>query len=307
MSSSTLEGPDASTASSRAGAPRASIDDVSPVPTLDGQGPRADVVVMKFGSSVFSTERDVWSIVSEIDRHVRAGRKVVAVVSALLGHTDRLLAQARKITDSPSGPAVAALLATGEQASAALLSLALAQVGIAHAHLDARSVRLRASGPHNDASPISVDRAAFDRAFERVGVVVFPGFEAINEYNEPVVLGRGGSDLTAVFVAANIGAEVRLIKDVDGVFERDPISAPQGGEPRRYDAIRWEQVPAIASKLVQTRAVLYAAERGLSIRVCSLGSDGGTLVGATTSLGERYQRRRRLELDRIPLPPGALV
>lgn len=275
-------------------------------PASDGGGDSGSILVLKFGSSVFSHERDVWAIVSEIDRQVRAGRKVIAVVSALLGQTDRLLAQARRITDAPSGPAVASLLATGEQASAALLSLALGQVGIAHAHLDARSVRLVASGPHIDAAPVTLDTNAIQRAFERVNVIVFPGFEAINEYNEPVVLGRGGSDLTAVFIAANLRAEVRLIKDVDGVFERDPLSCPNGREPRRFDQIRWEQVPSVASKLVQTRAVLLAAERRLNVRVCSLGSDAGTLIGASTVLGEQF-RRSETDAPRPAIPPAALV
>ena len=268
--------------------------------------PEPRTIVLKFGSSVFATERDVWPIVTEIDRQVRAGKRVVVVVSALLGQTDRLLASARRITDALSGPAVASLLATGEQASASLLSLALAQVGINHNRLDARSARLIASGPNIDASPVAVDISTFRAAFARAPVVIFPGFEAVTPFGEPALLGRGGSDLTAVFLAAQLNAEVRLIKDVDGVYERDPLASRPGSEPRRFNTITWDEVPSVASTLVQTRAVLYARDRGLDVRVCALGSDSGTLITSTTTLAEPYRRGQVLERERS-VPPAALV
>jgi homoserine dehydrogenase len=277
-----------------------------PSPASSGSPPEPRTVVLKFGSSVFATERDVWPIVTEIDRQVRDGKRVVAVVSALLGQTDRLLASARRITDALNGPAVAALLATGEEASASLLSLALAQVGVNHNRLDARSARLIASGPNIDASPVALDLSTFRAAFARAPVVVFPGFAAITPFGEPALLGRGGSDLSAIFLAAQLNAEVRLIKDVDGVYERDPLASRPGSEPRRYTTIRWDEVPSVASKLVQTRAVLYARDRGLDVRVCSLGSDGGTLITSTTALGDEYRRGQVIERDRA-VPPAALV
>lgn len=270
------------------------------------RSPEPRTVVLKFGSSVFATERDVWPIVTEIDRQVRSGYRVVAVVSALLGQTDRLLASARKITDALSGPAVASLLATGEQASASLLSLALAQVGVNHTRLDARSARLIASGPNIDASPVAVDTSIFRGALAKAPVVVFPGFEAITPFGEPALLGRGGSDLSAVFLASQLGAEVRLIKDVDGVYERDPLASRPGNEPRRYATIRWEDVPSVASQLVQTRAVLFARDRLLDIRVCALGSDAGTLITGVTSLAEPYQRGTLIRRDR-DVPAAATV
>lgn len=247
-------------------------------------GSNADrpTIVLKFGSSILTHEQEVWAVVSEIKRELARGRTVVAVVSAMWGVTDRLIEGAKKVVESLDGPALARLLATGEHVTASLVSLALAQEGIGHTLLDARALRLRAEGPTADSDPVSVDSDAIERALGRGPVVVLPGFEAIDENGEATLLGRGGSDLTAVFIADAIGADVRLIKDVDGVYERDP--ARVGPAPRRYSAIAYDRVGSIAGRLVQQKAVDYAAERNLPIRVTALNSDTGTLITNHTEL-----------------------
>lgn len=250
----------------------------------------SDIIVLKFGSSILTHEREVWSVVSEIRRVRQQGKRVVAVVSAMWGVTDRLLAAARKVTESLSGPSLARLLATGEHASVALIGLAMQEAGIEHAVLDARALGLVSDGPHTDAVPVSVNISALRSALAERGVVIVPGYEAVSRQGEPTVLGRGGSDLTAVFLADALDAEVRLIKDVDGVFERDPLRAYTPGTPRpkRYRSVRWELVPAIASRLVQAKAIEFAAAKGLPVQVCSLGSDEGTLICDQTDLGEVF-------------------
>ena len=247
-------------------------------------GSNADrpTIVLKFGSSILTHEQEVWAVVSEIKRELARGRTVVAVVSAMWGVTDRLIEGAKKVVESLDGPALARLLATGEHVTASLVSLALAQEGIGHTLLDARALRLRAEGPTADSDPVSVDSDAIERALGRGPVVVLPGFEAVDENGEATLLGRGGSDLTAVFIADAIGADVRLIKDVDGVYERDP--ARVGPAPRRYSAIAYDRVGSVAGRLVQQKAVDYAAERNLPIRVTALNSDTGTLITNHTEL-----------------------
>lgn len=250
----------------------------------------ADIIVLKFGSSILTHEREVWAVVSEIRRVRAQGKRVVAVVSAMWGVTDRLLAAARKVTESLSGPSLARLLATGEHASVALIGLALQEAGEDHAVLDARSMGLVSDGPHTDAVPVSVNISALRNALERHGVVVVPGYEAVSRQGEPTVLGRGGSDLTAVFLADALDAGVRLIKDVDGVFERDPLRAYSPGtpRPRRYRSIRWELVSTVAGSLVQTKAIEFAASRGLPIQITAIGSDEGTLICDQTDVGECF-------------------
>ena len=247
-----------------------------------GSNAERSTIVLKFGSSILTHEQEVWAVVSEIKRELARGRTVVAVVSAMWGVTDRLIEGAKKVVESLDGPALARLLATGEHVTASLVSLALAQDGIGHTLLDARALRLRAEGPTADSDPVSVDSDAIERALGRGPVVVLPGFEAIDENGEATLLGRGGSDLTAIFIADALHADVRLIKDVDGVYERDP--ARVGPAPRRYSAIAYDRVGSVAGRLVQQKAVDYAAERNLPIRVTALNSDTGTLITNHTEL-----------------------
>lgn len=246
--------------------------------------PLSPTIVLKFGSSVLTHEQEVWSAVNEIQREVRRGRRVVAVVSALWGVTDSLIADARRITPRPTGPAFARLVATGEHQAAALLSIALDETGLEHTLLTARDVSLVAMGEALDAEPIAIHTPVIRRALDRAPVVVLPGFEAVDDQYQPVLLGRGGSDLTAVFVADALDADVRLLKDVDGVFERDP--GRSGPPPRRYRAIAWEEVTRIAPGLVQAKAVEFAARRGQRIHIAAINSTAGTLITDHTEMGE---------------------
>lgn len=249
---------------------------------MSTNAPDRSTIVLKFGSSILTHEQEVWAVVSEIKRELARGRTVVAVVSAMWGVTDRLIEGAKKVVESLDGPALARLLATGEHITASLVSLALAQEGIGHTLLDARALRLRAEGPTADSDPVSVDSDAIERALGRGPVVVLPGFEAVDENGDPTLLGRGGSDLTAVFIADALHADVRLIKDVDGVYERDP--ARIGPAPRRFSAIAYDRVGSVAGRLVQQKAVDFAAVRNLPIRVAALNSDAGTLITNRTEL-----------------------
>lgn len=288
--------PAAPVATARPIALRPAVPTQQPVASERG---RADTIVLKFGSSVLTHEREVWSAVAEIRREVHRGRRVVAVVSALWGVTDRLLSEARRLTDQPqpTGHAVARLLATGEHQTAALLSLALERSGEAHTVLTARDAGLVAIGPVESAEPVTVDAPLIHRELDRAPIVIIPGFEATDERGRPVLLGRGGSDLTAVFLADLLGAEVRLVKDVDGVFEHDP--GRPGTPPRRFRSIHWNQVPSVAAKLVQTKAVEYAQRRGLNIHVAAINSNAGTLITDRTELGDAADAERAPAFGRL--------
>lgn len=239
---------------------------------------RASVVVLKFGSSVLRTEADYTRVVHEIYRHVRRGRRVVAVVSATGHATDSLLATAQRMSDSPPPASLAALLATGERASAALLTIALDAAGVPASLLDPIEAGLRVDGPVLDGAPVALDTRRVRLALARHPVVVLPGFFGAGPDGTPALLGRGGTDLTAVFVAQGIGARrCRLMKDVDGVFESDP--AVPGTAPRRYATLAWDDAEALGAEIVQRKALQLAREHRLPFGVGTLGSSGGTLVG----------------------------
>ena len=236
-------------------------------------------IVMKFGSSVLEDVSDLKGVVSEVYRYARRGRKVVAVVSAFEGETDKLYAEAAALGALSQSRHAPRLIALGEDRSAALLAIACDVAGLDARIAGARQLSLRAGGPVDDAHPQSIDEQALKHALAEHDVVIVPGFVAIGVTGEPVLLGRGGSDLTAVCVAHALGLdEVSLIKDVDGVYDCDPAIA--GSAAKRFQLLDWAQARKIAGKLLQPKSIDYAADRDVAINVRRLGADEGTRVAA---------------------------
>ncbi|GMV27492.1 MAG: hypothetical protein AMXMBFR58_35230 [Phycisphaerae bacterium] len=216
--------------------------------------------------------------VHEAYRWLRAGSRVVVVVSAFEGTTDRLLSQARSYSENADDKACALLLATGEFTTASLLALAFARAGVKAQVLGPQAIGLRTRGQGTNADPASVDRRVIDCALEQSPVVIIPGFVGVDEINQFTLLGRGGSDLTALFLAAELGAtRCRLIKDVDGLYDRDP--ALPGPPARRFRSVSWETALTLDGGVIQHKAVLLARARGLSIEVGSFQRSDVTLVG----------------------------
>jgi homoserine dehydrogenase len=258
------------------------------------------IAVLKFGSSVLRDEQDVAIAVHEIYRQLRDGRRVVAVVSALGKTTDRLLAQAQSLCGSPEPAGLAALLATGEATSAALLTLALDRAGIPAALLDPWRVGLRTEGPLLDAEPLELNRREIFRILEQKPVAVLSGFVGQDTEGRTSLLGRGGSDLTALFVAHRINAEAcRLIKDVDGLYEADPAKSQT---PRRYALISWDDAIGLGGRIVQPKAIQYAKRYGLSFEVSAPASPCCTMVGrGPTRLDEEEAERAPLRVTLLGL------
>lgn len=237
-----------------------------------------EMAVLKFGSSILRDVHAVPAAVHEIYRHVQEGQSVVAVVSALMGETDRLLELVRALDEEADSWRIAEFLSTGERQSALLLSMALERSGLSCAVIEPAAIALRAAGDPLDADPVSVDAESLRRQLSSAQVVVLPGFYAVDEHGRTVLLGRGGSDDTALFIAKELGAACRLVKDVGGIFERDP--AVPGPAPRRYATIHWDEALGVAGKLVQPKAIRYARAHGLSFEVTALNTSAGSLVGA---------------------------
>ena len=242
---------------------------------------RSQLVVLKFGGSVLCGEDELPTAIHEIYRWNAMGYRVVAVVSALGTTTNQLFEQSRKYGQRLSPSTVAKLAATGESTSAALLGLALDRVGLSNEVHDENSLGIVTSGPILDAQIESVDAARFADAFERVDVVICPGFLGRNGDGRVSLLGRGGSDLTALFLADALDADhCRLIKDVDGLFEWDP---KRSGSPRQYSQITYDGALELDESIVQHKAVRFAQEHGVEFEVTSLRSAFSTKVGAVES------------------------
>lgn len=237
-----------------------------------------ELIVLKFGGSVLADEASLRRAVHEVYRWKRRGDSVIAVVSALSGATETLLEKSRTFGSSPAPEAVAALVSTGERYSAALLNLHLDRCGIPSRVLTPAAVSLVAEGDPLDASPTGLDASRIRAALDEGRVVVMPGFVAHDHSGHPVVLGRGGSDLTALFLADRLGAtRCVLVKDVDGLYESDP--AARGPAPKRYARATWDDALATDGSIVQHKAVRFARERELGFELGRFNGTRPTRVG----------------------------
>ena len=258
------------------------------------------LVVLKFGSSVLRSESHLPVVAEEIKRHVDRGLAVVAVVSAIGNSTELLIEQARALGhDAGVGPtgrapgkaaavdsALAALLGTGEAAAAALVGLALDRIGVTFTVLDAGRVGPFTRGPQLDAEPCAFDSGNVKRALADRPVAILPGFVGRDENGNFSLLGRGGSDLTALFVAHSLKAtRCRLLKDVDGIYDADPSRS--AAKPRRYAALNWDEALRLDAGVLQRKAVLFAHRHRIPFEVGACGGGRGSLVGNQGSVESR--------------------
>ena len=236
------------------------------------------VVVMKFGSSVLVTPADAPKVASDIYAEVRQGRRVVAVVSAFSGETDKLLGEARALGLVHDNSILPAYVVQGEERSAALVALACDRVGLDAQTLTVRELGLVAEGSSEHARPVALDPAALDAALAKHEVVVVPGYGALSPEGKVVLLGRGGSDLTALFLAAELGLDsVQLVKDVDGLYNSDPNT---NIDAKRYDRATWSEAKALGGGLVQPDALDLAESRRLNVEVRNYLDGHRTVVGS---------------------------
>lgn len=255
------------------------------------------VIVLKFGSSVLRNENDLPAAVHEIYRWWRDGFQVVAVVSAFSNTTDELTQRAHSVCEQPDDALVAALLATGEATSSVLLGLALNRSGIPATVLDAEQAGLCTDGPILDANLTSVNTANVLKELKR-GIVVLPGFVGKSRSGKTALLGRGGSDLTALFLAQRLGGTCRLIKDVDGLYTSDPNSH-SGLSTARFARVSYATAARVGGVVVQRKAIEFAEQQRLRFSVSSIGSCRATEVGPhadSVALSELPTRPLRVSL-----------
>lgn len=236
------------------------------------------LIVLKFGGSVLLDAQRLRVAVHEIYRWRRDGYRVLAVVSALSGRTESLLELCTSSLGKISDLEQASLLAAGELESASLLRKQLDRAGIPASVLTPDRVGLVASGDPLDADPVSVKCEPIRAALESNGVVVFPGFVAIDSQGNTVTLGRGGSDLTAIFLADSLNAECcRLIKDVDGLYDRDP--AIKSNVTRRYAHAGYDEALQTDGSIIQYKAVRFAKRHACQFELGRFNGIRPTTIG----------------------------
>ncbi|QEP44326.1 aspartate kinase [Ectothiorhodospiraceae bacterium BW-2] len=238
------------------------------------------LIVQKYGgTSVGSVER-IAHVAQKVKQVRDRGDDVVVVVSAMSGETNRLIALADAVAAERVEREMDVLLATGEQVTISLLSMALHQLGAAARSYTGSQVRILTDSAHTKARIVDIDNEPIQRDLSQGRVVVVAGFQGVDEQGNITTLGRGGSDTTAVALAAALKAdECQIYTDVDGVYTTDPRVVP---EASRLDRITFEEMlemASLGSKVLQIRAVEFAGKYNVPLRVLSSFEEGpGTLI-----------------------------
>ena len=233
--------------------------------------------VLKFGGSVLQSDADLPAAVNEIYRHWRQGSRVLAVVSAFGGRTDELLRRANSFGPDRDDAATASLLLTGEAESSSMLGLELGKVGIPAKVLTAHQISLQTRGDRLDAEPIWADTARLENELND-GIVIVSGFGGVDSYGCPTLLGRGGSDFTALFLAERLDARCILLKDVPGLYECDPAESHR--LPRRFDRASYATAIQAGGPLIQEKSVRFAEQHSIEIELGQIGESVRTVVGS---------------------------
>jgi len=234
------------------------------------------LIVQKYGgTSVGSVDR-IEHVAEKVAAFAAQGHKVVVVVSAMSGETNRLMEFAKALQSQPDCRELDVLLSTGEQVTIALLTMALKNRGVAARSFTGGQVCIRTEAVHNKARIVDIDKQRVSESLDAGEVVVVAGFQGVDEHNNITTLGRGGSDTTAVALAAALKAdECQIYTDVDGVYTTDPRVEPNA---RRLDRITFEEMlemASLGSKVLQIRAVEFAGKYNVPLRVLSSFEDIG--------------------------------
>jgi len=238
------------------------------------------LIVQKYGGTSVGTVERIQAVAEKIKGRRDQGDDVIVVVSAMSGETNRLLGLAHEIQTNPVPRELDVLLSTGEQVTIALLSMALETCGCPARSYTGHQVNIRTDGVHNKARILDIDDTRIRCDLDRGRVVVVAGFQGSDEEGNITTLGRGGSDTSAVALAAALKAdECQIYTDVDGVYTTDPRVVP---EARRLERITFEEMlemASLGSKVLQIRAVEFAGKYNVPLRVLSSFEEGeGTLI-----------------------------
>ena len=238
-----------------------------------------NIIVQKFGGTSVGSEERIASV-AKIVQKASLDNSIVVVVSAMSGETNRLISLAKSFGDNPSRREFDALISTGEKVSAALLAMALQQIGVPAKSFSASQISMKTTSTYSKARILDVDGKKIQETLDAGIIPIITGFQGITESGDVTTLGRGGSDTTAVAIAAQMKAErCDIYTDVDGIYTTDPRIVP---EAKKLDTITMEEMLEMAgqgAKVIQIRAVEFANKYKVPVRVLSSFESGnGTLI-----------------------------
>jgi aspartate kinase len=272
------------------------------------------LIVQKYGgTSVADTDR-IKSVAERAVATAKEGNKVIVVVSAMAGETDKFVQFANEITDSPDEREMDLLLSSGERVTSALMAMAIQKLGCNSMSFTGRQVGIRTDSSHTKAMIEDIEANRLKLALEENKISVVAGFQGINEFSDVTTLGRGGSDTTAVAIAAALEADAcEIYTDVEGVFTADPRVVPHA---RKMDRISYDEMLEMASlgaKVLHGRSVEFAKKYNVPIVVrSSFNNSPGTLVTKEDEVMEKVvvtgvthdENQTRITIMRVPDRPG---
>lgn len=238
------------------------------------------LVVKKFGGSSLADKDRVFNVARRCIEDYEKGKDVVVVLSAMGKTTDGLFAKAKEITEHPSKREMDMLLVTGEQVSAALMAMAVQSLGVQAISLNAAQVAMRTSSAYGQAKIKRIETERIRNELDARKIVIVTGFQGINKYDDMTTLGRGGSDTTAVALAASLHADTcEIYTDVDGVYTADPRIVPNAKKLSEVSYDEMLEFASLGAKVLHNRSVEMAKRYGVQLVVLSsLTRAEGTIV-----------------------------
>jgi len=272
------------------------------------------LIVQKYGGTSVGNIDRIKKVADRVIKEYEKGNKMVVVVSAMGDTTDELCGLMNKITSNPDPREADMLLTTGEQISIALLSMAIQEKGYKSISLTGSQVKIQTNDHHNRAEIRNIDNTRIYSELDNGKIVVIAGFQGINSQEDFTTLGRGGSDTTAVALAASLGADCcEIYSDVDGIYTTDPRLVP---EARKLDFISYEEMLELASlgaKVLHPRSVELAKFYNIKLYIASsFNYKPGTLVGGMENMENKKnvtgvtadKDEVKVTVERIPDQPG---
>lgn len=247
------------------------------------------LIVKKFGGTSVADKDRIFNVAKRCIRDYEAGNDVVVVLSAMGKYTDELIAKAKDINPNPPKREMDMLFTIGEQMSVSLMAMAMAQLGVRAVSLNAFQVPMRTTSAYGNARLKKIDTERIRRELDDRKIVIVTGFQGVNKYDDYTTLGRGGSDTTAVALAAVLHADAcEIYTDVDGVYTADPRLVPTA---RKLESISYDEMldlAALGAGVLHSRSVELAKKYGVQLVVrSSLNEAEGTIV---KGVGKKMER-----------------
>ncbi|SFV86261.1 Aspartokinase [hydrothermal vent metagenome] len=273
------------------------------------------LIVQKYGGTSVGSVKRIQAVAEKIKAFTEKGNQLVVSVSAMSGETNRMTAIAQEIQEVPSLREMDVLLTTGEQITISLLSMALQQLGCDAISYTGAQVRITTDSEHGKARIKSIDEHRIHASLNKGKVVVVAGFQGVDEEGHITTLGRGGSDTTAVALAAVLKAdECQIYTDVDGVYTTDPRIEPNARKMKSVSYEEMLEMASLGSKVLQIRSVEFASKYKVPLRVLSSLIDNpvGTLITSEENIMEQAvisgiahnKDEAKLSLIGVPDKPG---